>query len=312
MEAILDWGVAVVLWFQQASPALDTPFKALTMMGNEWFYMAFFPILYWCVDRRVGARLIILFLVSSCMNALAKELADQPRPFQYDPAVKKLWDAGGGGLPSGHTQSAVVIWGYLASCFRRPWFRAVAGTLIVLVPLSRVYLGVHFPTDLAGGYLLGAALLALYIRLDPGVEAWLAARGAGVQSAAALTLPALILLFSPRIEAYQVMTAASLMGMGVGFVLERRWVRFEAGGVWWRRALRFLVGMALILFLRYGLKLLASGADFESAFRFLRYAAVGLAGALFAPWIFVATGLAEREQEKARNGFTSGKHGVPF
>lgn len=298
MEKILDWGVDVVLWFQGASPALDIPFTLLTLMGNEFFYLAFFPVIYWCVDRGVGARLIVLFLFSSCLNAVAKELAGQPRPFQYDPAVKKLWDAGGGGLPSGHTQSAVVIWGYLASRFRRAWFWAVALSLIVLIPLSRVYLGVHFPTDLAGGYLLGAALLVLYVRLEPGVEAWLADRGVGIQLAAALTLPCLLLLLSPRVEAYQVMTTASLMGMGAGFVLERRWVRFEAGGVWWKRSLRFLGGMVFLLLLRQGLGLLASGTDCDSAFRFFRYLLLGLGGALIAPWLFVRAGLADRDERR--------------
>jgi membrane-associated phospholipid phosphatase len=296
MEAVLDWGVRVVLWFQQASPALDIPFMALTLMGNEVFYMIFFPLVYWCIDRRVGARLIILFLFSSCMNAVAKQVAGQPRPFQYDPAVKKLWDAGGGGLPSGHTQSAVVLWGYLSSQYRKPWLWGVAGSLIVLIPLSRVYLGVHFPTDLLGGYLLGACLLALYIRLEPGIESWLAGRDLVTQLLAAAALPSLILLLSPRVEGYQIRTAASLMGMGVGFVLERRWVRFGSDGTWQKRALRLLLGMAVLVLLRQGMGLLTAGMDHESASRFIRYLFLGLGGSLIAPWLFVFTGLAEKEE----------------
>ena len=170
MEGILDWGIRVVLWFQQASPALDIPFQALTLMGNERFYLLFFPLFYWCVHRRVGARLIVLFLFSSFPNAVAKQWAGQPRPFEYDPMVQRLWPTGGRGFPSGHTQSAVVIWGYLASQFRGVWLWGVAGLLIILIPLSRVYLGVHFPTDLLGGYLLGAAFLLLYLRLEPGAS----------------------------------------------------------------------------------------------------------------------------------------------
>ena len=301
MEGILDWGIQVILWFQQASPTLDTPFKVLTLMGNEMFYLLFFPLVYWCVDRRVGARLIVVFLLSSCTNAVAKELAGQPRPFQYDPMVQKLWNAGGGGLPSGHTQSAVVIWGYLASQFRRTWLWGIAGMLMVLIPLSRVYLGVHFPTDLLGGYLLGGALLMLYLRLEPGAEAWLANRSVPLQLGAALALPSLILLLSPRVEGYQIKTAATLMGMGVGFVLERRWVGFESGGIWWKRALRFLSGMLIMSLFRHGLGLFASGIDHESVFRFVRYLLLGLGGALIAPWIFVSLGLAEKLAEKKEN-----------
>lgn len=293
MESVLDWGVRVILWFQQASPTLDTPFKMLTSMGNQAFYMVFFPLLYWCIDRRIGARLIILFLFSSCLNAVAKELAAQPRPFEYDPLVQRLWQAGGGGFPSGHTQSAVVIWGYMASQFRRPWLWGLAGLLILLIPLSRVYLGVHFPTDLLGGYLLGAALLALYLRFEPRIEAWLVERGISLQLATALALPSLILLLSPKLGAYQVRTAATLMGMGVGFIFEGRWVRFDSGGVWWKRALRLLSGMAVMLVFYKGLDLFASGAGHEQAFRFVRYLLLGLGGALAAPWLFVSAGLAD-------------------
>lgn len=297
MESILDWGVRVVLWFQQASPALDIPFKALTLMGNEMFYLLFFPLFYWCVDRRIGARLIVLFLFSSFTNAVAKQWAGQPRPFEYDPIVQRLWPAGGGGFPSGHTQSAVVIWGYLASRFRKTWVWVVAGALIVLIPLSRVYLGVHFPTDLLGGYLLGTVLLVLYLRFQPGVEAWLATRNMDIQLAAALALPSLILLLSPRVEAYQIKTAGALMGMGVGFVLERRWVRFDSGGSVWIRALRFLSGMGVLIVIRGGLGLIETAVNPEQVFRFARYLFLGLGGSLAAPWLFVSLGFAEREEK---------------
>jgi hypothetical protein len=68
-----------------------------------------------------------------------------------------------------------VVWGYLASSFRRPWLWVAAGLLLIFIPLSRIYLGVHFPTDLLGGYVLGAILPALPPR-QPLVEGWLKMR----------------------------------------------------------------------------------------------------------------------------------------
>ncbi|MBC8446155.1 MAG: hypothetical protein H8D78_00245, partial [Chloroflexi bacterium] len=51
MESILDWGINVILWFQQFSPTLDLPFKVLTFMGEEEFFLLLLPLVYWCLDR---------------------------------------------------------------------------------------------------------------------------------------------------------------------------------------------------------------------------------------------------------------------
>lgn len=65
MDSVLNWGIEVVLWFQQFSPALDMPFKALTFLGNEAFYLLFLPLIYWSIDRHTGAWLVILLLFSA-------------------------------------------------------------------------------------------------------------------------------------------------------------------------------------------------------------------------------------------------------
>ena len=293
MESILDWGIIVVIWLQQLSPALDLPFKAFTFMGDQPFFMLLLPLVYWCVNRRLGARLTVLFLFSSYLNTVAKGLAAQPRPYQYDPRVLPLHKASGGGFPSGHTQNAVVVWGYLASHFRGmgPW--TLAGCLMLLIPLSRLYLGVHFPIDLLGGYLLGAALLLLYLRLEPVAEAWLKKKGLAWQLGAGVFVPLLMVLLVPNNIKYGVITAATLMGMGVGFAFERRWVHFHSGGMWWKRGLRFFVGVPILFALWLGLRTLFDGLEPEQIYNFLRYALIGLWSGLGAPWLFVTLKLAE-------------------
>ncbi|MGD1996124.1 MAG: phosphatase PAP2 family protein [Anaerolineae bacterium] len=291
MEAILDWGVDVILWFQRGSPTLDLPFRVLTFMGVEEFFLLLLPLVYWCLDRRTGARLMIVFLFSSYLNAAAKELAGQPRPPDYAPErVRPLSTASGYGLPSGHTQNAVVVWGYIASQFRRAWLWVVAILLIVLIPLSRVYLGVHFPTDLLGGYLLGTALLLLYLWLEPEAEEWLGERGLAWKLGAALAVPLLLTLLFPTEDGAR--EGGALAGMGIGFVLERRWVGFEVKATWWKRALRFLVGVVVLAGLWMGLGAALSGLEPALVLRFARYGLMGLWGGLGAPWTFVQLKLA--------------------
>lgn len=289
-----------MLWFQRFSPALDLPFKAFTMLGEEPLLMLLLPLIYWCVDRRTGVRLTFLVLISAYVNALAKVLAGQPRPFEYDLRVRQLYEASGGGLPSGHTQGAVVLWGYLAARFRKRWLVVLCGLLMILIPLSRIYLGVHFPTDLLGGYLLGALLLGLFIWLESDVGEWLGRQGLVWQLVAALALPAVLLMFLPAEDDLAVSATATVMGMSIGFVLEPRWVSFQTGGVWWRRALRFALGAAALLALRFGLKAVFSGLEPALVLRFVRYALLGIVGALGAPWAFVKLGLAESARGPAK------------
>lgn len=293
MEGILNWGVDVILRFQQFSPTLDPPFRLLTFLGEEEFFLLLLPFIYWCLDRRTGARLTILFLLSAYLNSVAKVLAGQPRPFEYTSQVRPLVEAHGGGLPSGHTQNTVAVWGYLAAQFRRTWLWILAGLLMVLVPLSRVYLGVHFPTDLLGGYLIGAALVLLYLWAEPEGERWLDGKGFTWQLGLALAAPLLLVLLFPTTDG--VTAGATLAGMGVGFVLERRWVGFDSGGIGWKRALRYLLGVLVLFGLWMGLRVAFAGLEPALLFRFVRYGLVGLWGGLVAPWTFVHLRLAERK-----------------
>ena len=291
MEHVLDWGVDVILWLQHFSPTLDIPFRALTFLGEEGFFMLFLPLLYWCVDHRLGARLTVAFLFSSQLNAIAKLLAAQPRPFDYDARVKKLADVRGGGLPSGHTQDAVVVWGYLMAVVRRPWMWVLGLVLIVLVPLSRLYLGVHFPTDLLGGYVLGVPLLVAFVRFEPVVEEWLKRRRLGWQLVCAAA-PGLLLLLPGCADDYAATASGALVGMAAGFVAQRRLVGFESGGPLWERVARYPVGGALLLGTRALLNASMAGLGGALWLVFMKYAALGVAAALVAPWLFVAVGLA--------------------
>jgi membrane-associated phospholipid phosphatase len=295
MESLLNCGIEVVLWLQQFSPALDIPFNALTFMGNKAFYLLFMPLIYWSIDRRTGAGLFILLLFSAYLNAVAKVIADQPRPYNYDSRVKPLGHAGGGGLPSGHTQNAVVIWGYLASRYRRTIGWLIAGFLMIGIPLSRIYLGVHFPTDLLGGYLLGALILIFFLWIAPRFEKWIVQKGFCWQLVLSLVLPILLIFMNPTGNHYVLSMIAALMGVSTGFVLERRFVRFSSRGLIWKRTIRYFLGVGVLFGLWAGLRIAFFTMEPATLFRFIRYVLVGLWGGLGAPWLFVRLKLAETE-----------------
>lgn len=297
MNNTLDWGLQVVLWFQHySSPWLDLPFFTFTMMGEELFYLLVLPGLYWCINRQVGARLTLLFLLSAYLNAGAKFIFNQPRPFEYDPRVRQLATAPGGGLPSGHAQNAVVVWGYVATQLRRAWAWWLAGLLVVFISLSRLYLGVHFPTDLLGGHIIGAVLLGVFLWLEPSAETWLKTKGLIWHLGLALTTPLLLVYLFPTEEGVTV--SAVMLGLGLGFALEQRWLGFEVDGPRRLRGLRFALGIGVMIGLWLGLRLAFVGWEPETIFRFFRYGLMGLWGALGAPWLFVRLGWAETGSAK--------------
>jgi membrane-associated phospholipid phosphatase len=295
MDAIWQWGIDFIRTVQLAQgPVLTAFFKAVTFMGEEEFFLLLIPTILWCVDFAAGARLAIIFLLSTYVNTGLKGLFAHPRPFELDPTVG-LHDIGGYGLPSGHSQSAVVVWGTIAAEFRKTWLRVVAILLVVLISFSRIYLGVHFPTDVLGGWAVGAIFLALYLVLGSRIEAWLREASLAVQLMLSVALPLALLLVYPDKDATS--STSVLIGMGIGVALIRRIAPFSATGPLWQRATRFLVGAIGLLAIYFGLKLVfpAEGESLYLALRTVRYALVGLWVTLGAPWLFRRLRLASQE-----------------
>ena len=286
MQPIWQWGLDLIRTIQLIhGPTLDAIFKAITFMGEEQFFLILLPLIFWCVDFAVGVRLALAFLLSTYVNAGLKDLVAHPRPFDLDPSVK-LADASGYGFPSGHSQSAVVVWGTIAAGFRKAWLWVVAVLLVLLIGFSRIYLGVHFPTDVFSGWAIGALFLAAYLALEPRVAAWLKRAGLAVQLALAVAVPLVLLLIYPTQDTASPM--AVMLGMGVGIALTMRWTPFSAAGPLWQRAVRFLVGLVGLLVLYLGLKLVfpGEGEPLYFVLRVVRYALVGLWAGLGAPWLF--------------------------
>jgi membrane-associated phospholipid phosphatase len=297
------WGTDLILVVQSASNSfLDAFFKAITWLGNREAYLVVLTLIYWCVNRSWGARLLVLTMLSSWINEALKSLFDLPRP---DPTrVRQLVSEASFGFPSNHAQTgAVIVWGYLAAKVRRTWFSVLAVIMIFLIGVSRVYLGIHFPQDVIGGWILGIVILLVWLRFEDRLAAWWHGLPAQRQALVAAAGPLVLLFLTPADSAsrYPNETGATLagilMGAGLGAILEARTVRFRVDGSLGRRALRYLVGVVLVAALYFGGALLPElhpwGLDI--AVRVLRYLLVGMTAVWLAPWLFVKLRLADSD-----------------
>ena len=296
MEDLQQWGLDFIIALQRIQgPVPDGIFHAITFLANTEFYILLVPFLLWCVEFGFGARLSILYLLSNYVSIDLKTLFQQPRPFDLDPSVNLslkygISTAGGYGFPSGHAQSGTVVWGSIAAWARDRRLRVISVVLIALIGFSRVYLGVHFPTDVLAGWAVGASLLVLYLALRPRIEGWLVKLGRNLQLAIAVAAPLTLYLVYPFGETKDDLAAlaGTMGGVGVGLVITHWHITYSANGPWSQRSARYVIGMIVLLSLLLGLKEMfpEQGSSLYMAFLALRYALAGLWVSLGAPWLF--------------------------
>ena len=293
MDHLLSWGLIAVRDAQSLSnPALTAAMKGLSLLGTEYFYLALLPLLYWCVDKRRGIRIGVLVFLSCAVNLRLKLVFAQPRPYDLDPSLGMVAESGFG-LPSGHAQTTTVLCGSASPLLRAPWGIVSAIVLPFLVGISRIYLGVHFPTDVIAGWAIGAAILGLDRLFGERIESFFSR----LRDSLALALVAAVALGMNVLYMQDTSFSGAFFGLAGASIYARRGPSFSVSGSFFRRSLRYLFGMATMAIVYALPKLLLSGLEGGGPplVRFLRYALLGGWVAAGAPRLFLKMGLAQPE-----------------
>ncbi len=325
MNPILDWGIHFIAELQTSAPWLVAPARFFSFLGTEEFYLFMMPFLYWCVDLRLGLRFGVILTVSDSLNIFFKLAFHQPRPFWVSDRVRALSGEGSYGLPSGHAQHAMTVWGTMAAA-TKGWLRWLMAALIFLIGYSRIVLAVHFPTDVLAGWLIGALILWAFLKRESAVMDWFngfaLAQKIGLAFAASMLLLIICvagLAFVPPADPSQweiiagralslapgqsvlhthsttgmFGVAGTFFGLAAGAILMFHRGAFDARGTWWKRVLRFVLGMIGLVILWLGLRsVLPRDVSLASqVLRYLRYAVTSFWVAYAAPWVFIKLGL---------------------
>ncbi|MDR1898744.1 MAG: phosphatase PAP2 family protein [Treponema sp.] len=271
--------------------------KGVTFFGSEFAYLLILPLVYWCLDEKKGIDLGLTIIVSAWVNATLKVFLKQPRPFHLDPGVGIIREWGYG-LPSGHAQMSLVLWVIIASWGKRRWFLGLGILLSLLIGFSRLYLGVHFHTDILAGWVLGALTLIVYFFSARPIEALLVRGGLRAQLIASAALALIMNTLHPE----DITLGALTLGMGGGYALMVRHVGFSArdgftGGKFRRAlvlALRCTLGILGIVLIHTGLGNLLpqEASSYYKLAWFCRYLLLGFWIVCGAPWLFLRLKLA--------------------
>ena len=300
---ILDWIQAHL-----QCTFLDVTMPIVTLFGDGgvfWIAVAVVLLLfakYRKTGFSMGMALVLGLLVC---NILLKPQVARIRPYNFQLQeygreitllVKGLNDYS---FPSGHTQNAVAAYGGMFCITKKLWVRVVCMALALLIPFSRLYLGVHTPLDVGVSFLIGWLLvLAFYPLLEE-----IGHRGEVLEHIWLILLvpAALFLLYALRVRAgasgdaanfdHAVKTAWSMLGLVLGAIVsvfaDRHYTRFETQAVWWAQILKVVLGLALTLAVRVALKApLTAAFGANSVGDGIRYFAVVLMAGTLWPMTF--------------------------
>ena len=226
------------------------------------------------------------------------------------------------GAPSTHASDTLSVFGYLASRIKKNWFWAFVVVMILLIGLTRLYLGVHFPQDVLVGWLIGFTVLWGIAKWESKVRDWLDEKSIAVQIGLGFLDTLFIVLIGfiirsilngmpdpasyssysadARTITHLFTLAGAAFGTYTGYALMRQHASFEAKGTWGKRVARYIIGIVGVLVIYFGLSQIfdlfaVDESTLGYILRYIRYGLVTFWATFLAPWVFLKANLAEKE-----------------
>ena len=252
------------------NPVFDFFFSAITHLGEETLFLAIAIIFFWCVNKREGYYILSVGLIGTIINQAAKLIFKIPRPWVKDPdftiVESAREEATGYSFPSGHTQNVAGTLGSVGRFTPKRWVRIVTVTLIILVALSRMYLGVHTPLDVGVSLLLGAALVFGFYPMFKTEERFKRFMPyiAGVCFLMSVGLVLYVFLLDPTgVDEANLMSAkensSTLLGCGIGMIAvyftDSKYINFETEARWYAQIIKLVIGLGVVIGIKAGLKM---------------------------------------------------------
>lgn len=249
-------------------PILNEFMLLITRFGEETAFLVVALILFWCVDKYRGYYVLSVGFVGTITSQFMKLWFRIPRPWVQDENFTILEQAkegaSGYSFPSGHSQTAVGTFGGIAYTTKNRLVRLFAIAIAVLVPISRMYIGVHTPLDVIVGSAISIVLIFVLKPFVFGKEG----KNIPILLAAMTLLSVGYLLFvefysfpadvdaenlaSGTKNAYTLLGA--LTGFLVVYIVDEKWLNFSTKAVWWAQVLKVVIGLVLVLAVKSGLK----------------------------------------------------------
>lgn len=271
------------------NPFFDFIFSLITYCGDEIVFMAIAITLFWCVSKKDGYYILSVGFVGTIINQFLKLTFRIPRPWVKDPSftiVESAREAATGySFPSGHTQNSVGTFGGIAYLFKTKWVRITCIAFAILVPFSRMYLGVHTPLDVfvscGIAIVLIFAIKPIFDRVDKNPMVMYIFLGCMLTLSIAFVLYVELCNFPSDIDTHNLESGiknaytllGAIAGMIIAYPIEQKYIKFETKDKWYINIIKVALGLGLVLGIKAGIKpvlrFICNGHACADAFRYM-------------------------------------------
>ena len=281
-------------------PLLNEFMLLITRLGEETAFLVVALILFWCIDKYKGYFVLSVGFIGTVTSQFMKLWFRIPRPWVMDGNFTILEQAreaaSGYSFPSGHSQSAVGTFGSIAYTAKQRWLRIMAVVIACLVPISRMYIGVHTLWDVLVGSGISVMLIILVHPVVFGKKGkyFPLLLGGMVLMAVGYLCFVEFYPFPSNIDSHNLASGVknaytllgALLGLVAVYIVDEKWLKFNTKAVCWAQVLKVVLGLVAVLAVKEGLRVPLNAAFGESVGRSARYFLVVVVAGIVWPLTF--------------------------
>jgi membrane-associated phospholipid phosphatase len=228
------------------APQFNLLFTATTLLGDGSVLIGLSATIYWCFDKGRGRVVTYVLLLGAYLNFFLKIVIAWPRP----PVELRIAEKSetSYGFPSGHAQDSTTFWSLITLDFRKRILSVLGIVIVVAVGISRIYLGLHYPVQVIGGWIVGLAVACsgmLVLRRLPRRSEQMRAIPQVLFAFCTLIPMMIAVAFGLLGDAYPGQIGGYLFGFSLGALIEERFVHFTNEATAAQRILRLGIGGVL-------------------------------------------------------------------
>lgn len=265
----LEWMISL------EGSVLTAFFKLVSIIANETLYLIVISISYWCVSKRKAFHMIVMLCFSGYIGIVIKEFMKIPRPYTYD-GIQSLYEksAASYSFPSTHVQLATTFWGsFMILCKKRiVWIIGIV--FIILVAISRLYLRVHWLSDIIGAVLFSVIVVYLYTK----VTMELSDRKFILLQRIILAVSLIMYVMTSQVDNLKLLGV--LTGSTIGIMLGNHFINMNESNDFKMQVVKTVLGLSILLVVQLLLKKVIPDMYY------LRYVLTGFTITFLCPFMF--------------------------